>query len=76
MAERDAHTTGLAIRAPKELLEALKVTAFATGRSINEIVIDALLEYLSAHGHRETVDALLERVREHYRSALDDLASL
>lgn len=66
----------LTIRAPKEVHETLKAMAFATGQSINEIVLHAIRDHLSTADHRALVDGLLERVREQYRVALDKLADL
>ncbi len=75
MAE-ETRSAVLTIRAPREVHETLKAVAFATGQSINEIVLHAIREHLSTQEHRDLVDGLLERAREQYRIALDKLADL
>ncbi|HEV8683170.1 MAG TPA: DNA-binding protein [Actinomycetota bacterium] len=71
---RDQQT--LTIRVPKEIHEALRTLAFATGTSINDIVLKGISDYLSSQGHRDAVEGFLRRAQEQYRVALDKLADL
>jgi predicted transcriptional regulator len=71
---RDQQT--LTIRVPKEIHEALRTLAFASGASINDIVLKSISDYLSSQGHRDAVEGFLRRAQEQYRVALDKLADL
>jgi predicted transcriptional regulator len=71
---RDQQT--LTIRVPKEIHEALRTLAFATGTSINDIVLMAIADHLGSRGHRDAVEGFLRRAQEQYRVALDKLADL
>lgn len=72
----NADVQQVTIRMPREVHEAMKALSVATGRSINEITLGALRDYLSGEGHRRAVDAYFLEAREMYRVALDKLADL
>jgi NRPS condensation-like uncharacterized protein len=71
-----SETQVLTVRMPKDEHEALRSYAFATGASMNDIVLRAIREFLASSGRREEFDALLTKARKQYRLALDKLADL
>lgn len=71
-----AEVQALTLRVPKDVHEGLKVLAFASGKSINDVVLAAIGEYLAGQGHQEAVDVFVRQAREKYRVALDKLAAL
>jgi hypothetical protein len=66
----------LSVRAPRDIHEALRTLSLATGKSINDIVLCSIRDYMGSTGHREAVDGFLEQAQERYRVALDKLADL
>lgn len=66
----------LTLRVPREVYEAMRTFAFATGTTINEVGIRAIQDFLASQGDREEVEAYLTRARDRYRVALDKLADL
>jgi hypothetical protein len=69
-------TTGLTVRLPIELADALKNYAFVTSSSGNEVVKRALIEYLQRHGASDAMKAAFERVIEQHQVALDKLKEM
>ena len=53
---------------------ALRVFASLTERSMNDVVVSAVREYLTGAGRQEALDAAVERVQSDYREALDKLS--
>jgi hypothetical protein len=74
--ERREGQVALTVRLPAEVHEALRTVAFASGGSLNDVVLRAVGDFLSDKGRREAVDAMATRVREQYRVALDKLKDL
>ena len=72
MASPDTHQ--LPVRLPEDLFVVLKTTAQHTEKSMNEIVVEALTEYLLDDNRRAEIDQLAAGVRRRYRRALDELA--
>lgn len=72
--ESGTHT--LTIRMPTDVFEALRTHAFASGTSANDVVVRSVIDYLSADGRDEAVQALLAAAQERYRGALDRLKDL
>jgi predicted transcriptional regulator len=68
--------TGLTVRLPVELADALKNYAFVTETSGNEVIKRALIEYLKVHGREEAIRAAFERVLEQHSIALDKLKDM
>jgi hypothetical protein len=66
----------LPVRMPEDLYNALKGAAFYTDRSMNEIMVTALTEYLRASLRSDAVGAIVQRAQEDYRVVLDKLADL
>lgn len=64
----------LTVRLPRETYEALRGFAFVMDRSMNEVVGQAVNEYLAGPGRRQQFETLLERAGNDYRAALDKLA--
>jgi hypothetical protein len=76
-ASRDAaESQMLTVRVPKDVHDALRTLSFATGMSLNDIVLRSIGDYLGSQGHREAVEGFLRRARERYRVALDKLADM
>jgi NRPS condensation-like uncharacterized protein len=66
----------LTVRVPKDVHDALRTLSFATGKSINDIVLAAIGDYLASQGHRDAVEGFLRRAKDQYRVALDKLADM
>lgn len=64
----------LKLRLPRADYEALRLIAFSTGTSMNELVQSAIREYLTSAGRREHIRSLMEEAIEQYQVALDKLA--
>jgi hypothetical protein len=64
------------VRMPKEEHEALRIFAFHSGMSINEVMLRAMRNFLATEGRTEEFDALLRKARSQYRVALDKLKDL
>jgi NRPS condensation-like uncharacterized protein len=64
------------VRMPKEEHEALKIYAFHTGSSVNDVVLRAVRNYLATEGRSDEFDKLLNKARAQYRVALDKLKDL
>lgn len=64
------------VRVPRDVYEALRTYSYATDTSINEAVLQAIVDFLATQGHREEVEAFLQRARKQYRGALDRLADV
>lgn len=69
-------TTGLTVRLPVELADALKTYAFITETSGNEVIKRALIEYLKVHGRQDAMRSALERVIEQHSLALEKLKDM
>jgi hypothetical protein len=67
-------TQVLTVRMPKDEHELLRNYSFATGTSMNEVVLRAVREFLAGPGRRDEFESLLSRARRQYRVALDKLA--
>ena len=66
----------LTIRVPPELHERLRTYKFFTRKSINEVAVQLLTEYLDGPGADEIVAASTERAQSDYAVALDKLKDL
>ena len=74
-----ADTTGravLTIRLPSDLHEQLRAYKFFAGRSINDLAVDLIREFLEGPGREEISRGMTERAKEMYGEALDKLAEL
>lgn len=69
-------TTGLTVRLPKELADALKNYAFVTDTSANEVIKRAVIEFLKVHGREDAMRAAFDRVVDQHRIALDKLKDM
>lgn len=61
-------------RLPTADHQALRALAYFTGRSMNDIVCEALHGYLINEGRRQQVDAVIESGHDGMRDLLDKLA--
>jgi predicted transcriptional regulator len=69
-------TTGMTVRLPVELADALKNYAFVTDTSANDVIRQALTEYLKTHARTEMVRAAFEKVLDQHSVAFDKLQNL
>lgn len=69
-------TQVMTLRVPLGVYDAMRILSFVSGKSLNEIGLKAIQNYLADEGHREQVDALLTQAKEQYQVALDKLADL
>ena len=73
---QSARTTGLTVRLPAELADAVKNYAFVTDTSANEVIKRALIEYLKIHGRADLMKAALDRVMQEHSLALQKLEDM
>jgi hypothetical protein len=71
---KDTQQTSL--RLPREDFNLARMVAEAMGISFNELVHNAILEYISAQGRRDLIQKHMQEAAERYRIALDKLADL
>jgi predicted transcriptional regulator len=71
-----SRTTGLTVRLPAELADAVKNYAFVTDSSANEVIKRALIEYLKVHGRADLMKAAFERVVQDHSIALAKLEDM
>ncbi len=64
----------LTVRMPEDEYETVRGFAFTMNMSMNDVVREALAEYLTSTGRRRQFEMLLEESRDTYRVALDKLA--
>lgn len=64
----------LTIRMPADEYETLRGYAFVTDRSMNDVVREAIGQFLIGDGRRQQFESLLSDARSTYRAALDKLA--
>ncbi|OBJ86496.1 DNA-binding protein [Mycobacterium asiaticum] len=69
-------TTGITVRLPAELADALKNYAFVTNTSANDVVKQALTEHLKAHARTDMVRAAFEKVLVQHSVAFEKLEHL
>jgi hypothetical protein len=77
LGEKERELQAFTLRMPADEYEALRTYVFATGaKSINDVIVRAVREYLTGPGRREEVDALFKATQRKFRVALDKLADL
>ncbi|WP_102144406.1 ribbon-helix-helix protein, CopG family [Mycobacterium hubeiense] len=74
--ESTPRTTGVTVRLPAELADALKNYAFVTDTSANEVIKRALIEYLKIHGRAEIMESAFQRVVRQHSVALEKLENM
>ena len=62
------------VRLPVDEHQALRLFCSTTGRSMNDVLVAALRDYLGDTGRKQEFAANLERLQGEYRVALDKLA--
>jgi plasmid stability protein len=65
-----------ALRLPAEEHEALRVMAAVTGKSMNELVVRAVREFMAGAGRRDEFEAAVSQVTTRYRTVLDKLGHM
>ena len=68
--------TGMTVRLPAELADAVKNYAFVTDTSANEVIKQAVTEYLKAHARTEMVRVGFEKVLKQHAVAFAKLENL
>lgn len=68
--------TGMTVRLPAELAEALKNYAFVTDTSANDIIKQAVADYLKVHARTDMVRAAFEKVLAQHSVAFDKLEDI
>lgn len=66
----------LPVRLPADDYQALKGYAFFCNKSMNEVVSEAVHQFLAGPGREEQMKAMLARVQTDYRTTLDKLKDL
>ncbi len=73
---KSPRTTGLTVRLPVELADAVKNYAFVTDTSANEVIKRALIDYLKVHGRADLMQAAFEKVVHDHSIALKTLEDM
>lgn len=68
--------TQLPVRLPTDQYEALKAYAFFTKRSMNEIISQAVQEFLTGSARSGQMKTMLNEAQDRYRVVLDKLKDL
>lgn len=66
----------MTVRLPAELADALKNYAFVTNTSANDVIKQALIDYLKTHARTEMVRVAFDKVLEQHSVAFDKLRDL
>jgi predicted transcriptional regulator len=74
--DESPRTTGLTVRLPAELADAVKNYAFVTDTSANDVIKRALIEYLKVHGRADLMKAAFDRVVQDHSIALAKLEDM
>jgi death on curing protein len=74
--QNSPRTTGLTVRLPAELADAVKNYAFVTDTSANDVIKRALIEFLKVHGRADLIKAAFERVLQDHSIALQKLEDM
>jgi len=69
-------TTSLTVRLPADMAEALRTYAFVTNTSGNDVVKQAVAEFLQTHARTDMVRAAFQQTLKDHEVALDKLAHL
>lgn len=69
--ERQIHV--FTARMPVDEYEALRSYAFFAGRSVNEVVVAAIRDFLTTHATDDLLDAMVEEKRTTFRRTLERL---
>jgi hypothetical protein len=72
----NAKVTGITVRLPAELADALKNYAFVTNTSANDVIKQALVDYMKAHARTDMVRVAFDRVLQQHSVAFDKLKDL
>jgi predicted HicB family RNase H-like nuclease len=71
-----AEINAMSVRMPQEVHEGLRTFSQLCGKSMNDIAVQALREYLTVHGRDVEVDRLMHEALDRHRVTLDKLADL
>lgn len=74
--QESPRTTGLTVRLPDRLADAVKNYAFVTDTSANGVIKRALIEYLKTHGRADMMKTAFERIVRDHSVALEKLEDM
>jgi hypothetical protein len=66
----------LTVRVPADLHEELRTYGFFTKRSINDVVVNLIRDFLAGPGREEIAQGMTDRAKKMYGKALDELADM
>lgn len=66
----------MTVRLPAELADALKNYAFVTNTSANDVIKQALIDYMKAHARTDMVRVAFDEVLQQHSVAFDKLKDL
>jgi hypothetical protein len=66
----------ITVRIPADLHEELRAYGFFTHRSINDVVVQLIRDFLAGPGRKEIAAGMTDRAKAMYGSALDKLADM
>jgi len=66
----------LTIRLPAELHEELRTYKYFADRSINDVVVELIRDFMNGAGRKEIARGMTERARSMYGEALEKLADM
>jgi hypothetical protein len=66
----------LTVRLPAELHDELRTYKFFTKRSINDLVVELIHDFLSGPGRKEIEHGMTEQAKARYGEALEKLADM
>lgn len=76
MTETTKESQAVTLRLPVDEYEALRTFAFVTHAKMNDVIRRAVLSFISQEGREEEMAAIIRRVRDSRRVALDKLAEM
>jgi hypothetical protein len=72
----DSDVKAFLVRMPAEEHQTLRIMSATTGRSMNDLMVRAVREFLAGVGRDEEFEAASAKVGERYRSVLDKLGHM
>ena len=72
----DGDVKAFLVRMPAEEHQTLRIMSATTGRSMNDLVVRAVRQFLAGAGRDEEFEAASAKVGERYRSVLDKLGHM
>ena len=73
---RETERKAMPIRMPPDMHQDLRMLALFTGKSVNEIVLGLIGDYLAGTGRELIESGMTNRAKATYKDALDKLAEM